>query len=191
MAMQQSAVEWGTAHKKEFLRTAEKLGFIGEDGQTLIFGDDSELSILMDCLLYEQKIDQRRVITAFLAQYSCTDQTQRLLSHVMQKVHFGLYSIQETDPAMGEIKLKALVAPESVDTTLVNVFMAETATPGLIIAAHILTLPEFSIYTGICFVFVAEHEKRVVREWWKKSGLDRFANMYRLSKKEAIKTEFL
>ncbi len=58
--LHQAAVEWGLDHQQEFHRVARKLGMLYEDG-TLIFDDESEMSILMDGLLYEEKIQQREV----------------------------------------------------------------------------------------------------------------------------------
>ena len=70
--LHQAAVEWGLDHQQEFRRVARKLGMLAEDN-TLIFADESEMSILMDGLLYEEKIQQRNVVAAFLAGYVCRD----------------------------------------------------------------------------------------------------------------------
>jgi hypothetical protein len=58
--LHQAAVEWGLNHQPVFARAARKLGMLAEDS-TLIFADESEMSILMDGLLYEEKIQQRKM----------------------------------------------------------------------------------------------------------------------------------
>jgi hypothetical protein len=57
----------------------------------------------------------------------------------------------------------------SVDTTLLNVGLAETVKPGFIIAFRVLFLPEFSMDRGVIFSFAACKEQRLLRKWWKKS----------------------
>ncbi len=148
--LQQAAVNWGLNHRQELHRTARKLGMLSGDG-TLIFDEESDMSILMDGLIYEEKIQQRKVVTAFLSGYVHRDEIDHLLTGAMLKARFGLYQIESTAPECAEIKLKALTG-EAVDTTLINIGLSESAKPGLIIAIRILFFPEFSMSSGVFFL---------------------------------------
>jgi hypothetical protein len=188
LELQQAAVQWGLAHKSVFERAARKLGMLAEHG-TLVFDDESEMTVLMDGLIYEEQVQQRRVVAAFLAGYTCRDEIDRRLAEAMRTARFGLYRIETTVAERAEIQLKALVA-ESTDTTLLNIALAKTAKPGFILALRALRLPEFSMASGVLFPFAADKEQRLMREWRKKQGLERYVHMFRLSRKEGIQTAF-
>jgi hypothetical protein len=52
---------------------------------------------------------------------------------------------------------------------------------------RILTLPDFSICSSVFFPFVPGKELRLQREWQKKTGIDRYAHLFKLSRKESIR----
>jgi len=88
LKLQQAAVDWGMNHKREFLRTAKKLGMLGAN-DTLLFDSDSELSILMDGLIYETRVEQQKIVTAFLKQDTCKDDIDRQLVDAMRQAASG------------------------------------------------------------------------------------------------------
>jgi hypothetical protein len=187
--LQQGAVDWGMDHKRELLRTAKKLGMLGAN-DTLIFDSDSELSILMDGLIYETRVEQQKIVAAFLKQYICKDDIDQQLADAMRQAQFGLYRIEAITSDHAAIQLKALVAGIA-DTTITNVALSESARTGMVIASRILRLPALSIASGVFFAFESAREQRVVREWWKFQGLERYAHIFRLSLKEPIQTAFV
>lgn len=74
---------------------------------------------------------------------------------------------------------------------LTNIALAQSAAPGMIIAMRILRFPEISILSGAFFSFSADKEQRMVREWWKQQGLERYAHLFRLLRKETFQLEFV
>lgn len=186
--LQQAAVRWGLQHQPVFERAARKLGMLAGPG-TLKFDAESEMDVLMDGLIYEEQVQQRQVVAAFLVGYSCRDELDRHLVAAMHTARFGLYRIETIIAARAEIELKALVA-EATDTTLINVGLAKTAKPGAILALRVLRLPEFSMASGVLFPFAAGKEQRLVREWRKKQGFERYAYFFKLSRKEGIQIVF-
>ena len=186
--LQQAAVRWGLNHRPVVERAARKLGMLAEHG-TLRFEDESAMSVLMDGLIYEAQVQQRKVVAAFLAGYTCRDEIDHRLAAAMRTARFGLYRIETLVAERAEIELKALVV-ETTDTTLLNVGLAKTAKPGFILALRVLHLPEFSMASGVLFPFAAGKEPRLVHEWRKQQGLERYAHFFRLSRKEGIQTVF-
>jgi hypothetical protein len=168
--LQQAAVEWGLDHQREFYRTARKLRMLGAN-DTLMVDDDSELSILMEALVYETCVDQRKVIAAFSAQYPCDDDIDRQLAVATREAQLGLYQIEAIRKEEAQIALKALVA-EATDSSLTNVALAASGCPGQVLAMRLLRLPDITIATGVFFPFEAGRAQRVVREWRKQPGLD-------------------
>lgn len=188
--LQNAAAKLCTDHHIDAtLRTARLLDMLASDQKTFIFDKESDIDILMDCLIYEQKIGQGNGMAAFLASYACVDETERLLAYALPKAKLGLYRVHDTQPERGELTLKALVA-DAKDTTLINRYFAYTAKTGLILATHIVQLPDFSVSTGALFLFPPKQEKRVVGEWWKKQGIDRYAHVFKLSRKIGIRVEY-
>lgn len=186
--LQQAAVRWGLQHQPVFERAARKLGMLAGPG-TLRFDGESEMDVLMDGLIYEEQVQQRKVVAAFLAGYTCRDEIDRQLVAAMRTARFGLYRIETILAARAEIELKALIA-EATETTLINVGLAKTAKPGPILALRVLRLPEFSMASGVLFPFAAGQEPRLVREWRKKQGFERYAHFFKLSRKESIQIAF-
>lgn len=186
--LQQAAVRWGLQHQPVFERAARKLGMLAGPG-TLRFDGESEMDVLMDGLIYEEQVQQRKVVAAFLAGYPCRDEMDRQLVAAMRTARFGLYRIETILAERAEIELKALVA-EATDTTLINVGLAKTAKPGAILALRVLRLPEFSMASGVLFPFAVGQEQRLVREWRKKQGFERYAHFFKLSRKEGIQIAF-
>ena len=134
--LQQAAVRWGLQHQPVFERAARKLGMLAGPG-TLKFDGESEMDVLMDGLIYEEQVQQRKVVAAFLAGYPCRDEIDRQLVAAMRTARFGLYRIETILAERAEIELNALVA-EATDTTLINVGLAKTAKP---VSYTHLTLP--------------------------------------------------
>jgi hypothetical protein len=62
---------------------------------------------------------------------------------------------------------------------------------GQVLAMRLLRLPDITIATGVFFPFEAGRAQRVVREWRKQPGLERYANLFRLSRKEPITAVFV
>jgi hypothetical protein len=73
------------------------------------------MDVLMDGLIYEEQVQQRKVVAAFLAGYPCRDVIDRQLVAAMRIARFGLYRIEAIIAERAEIELKALVA-ETTDT---------------------------------------------------------------------------
>ena len=186
--LQQAAVDWGMNHKHEFLRAAKKFGMLGAK-DTLVFDDESELSILMDGFIYETVIGQQTITSAFLNQYSIQNSIDRQSADAMRHARFGLFRIETITSSRAEIQLKALV-PGISDATLTNVALSKTGHAGLIIACRVLRLPELSTTSGVIFPFKPVREQRIVREWQKQQGLQRYAHIFRLSRNEPITTLF-
>ena len=183
--LQQAAVNYGLDRRPSLERIARKLGMLGQDG-SLIFDDEEDMPVFMDGLIYETERHQQTTISAFLLTHPPGDDIDRVLSQGMRKARFGLYRVLWTQPERGETRLQSL-AGGTVDTTLINIHFSESAIPGLIVAMRILPLPEFSICSSVFFPFAAGKELRMQREWHKKTGIDRYAHMYKLSQKESIR----
>jgi hypothetical protein len=49
------------------------------------------MDVLMDGLIYEEQVQQRKVVAAFLAGYPCRDVIDRQLVAAMRIARFGLY----------------------------------------------------------------------------------------------------
>ena len=57
---------------------------------TLMFNGGSEMSILMDGLIYEEQVQQRKIGASFLAGYICRDEIDRRLAEAMRTARLGV-----------------------------------------------------------------------------------------------------
>jgi hypothetical protein len=166
------ALDWAM-HKGPFNKAVHRLQLAAPDG-TLLLEDEEDMNYLSDALLYETTVGGVRTIGAFFNANPPDNDLDKQLRAAMVKADLGLYRVESTDPQQGEMFLRALVAGVS-DSNVINIGLSATAFPGLVIATRVLALPEISMCGGAYFLFNPEKEKRLIKTWWTKQGIDRFA----------------
>lgn len=182
-AIHMKAVSWAMKKGNLLQKVGRKLGMVASDG-TFLFEDEEDTHYLSDAMLYESTVDGVRTISTFFKEHPPKDGMESEVRDAMSKACFGLFRVESANPEYGEVALRGLVA-EVPDLILNNLALSETATPGLILATRVLPLPGLNISTGAYFPFEPEKEKRLVRDWWSKQGLERFALFIKLYRRSS------
>jgi hypothetical protein len=131
--------------------SAERLGLLspgpGRHGEEiLLLEDEYEISVLMDYCLYHGRQDGQTVIDrALTADPPPARSDKRLLLQAMQAARFSVFAVEEITPGIG-VQVLDLLRDEAL--FLVDIGFSETATPGLVLAGNIISLPELSMTTG-------------------------------------------
>jgi len=185
--MQTRAAEWAMKQGNLFERVGRKLRMVAPDG-TFIFEGMEDIDLICDAMLYETTIGGIKTISAYFKENPPLNDLEIEILPAMTKARFGLYRVESTNPINAEIRLRGLVA-EAQDITLSNLALSETASPGIVLATRILSLPDLNMSTGAGLPFDASQEKRLVREWWSKQGLERIALFLKRHRRSGILIE--
>ena len=130
--------------------SAERLGLLsptpGRRGEeTLLLEDEYEISVLMDYCVYHGRADGHTVIGRALAAPPPTGSEERRLLQAMQHARFSVFAVEEAVPGIG-VQVRDLLRDEAL--FLVDIGFSETATPGLVLAGNVVSLPGLSMTTG-------------------------------------------
>jgi hypothetical protein len=78
--------------------------------------------------------------------------------------------------------MRSLVGDPSV-LSLTDLQLSQTAHQGLIVFFRPLVLSDFSMTSGMAFVFAQELEQKLVKQWAKRSSAERYAKYFNLNKR--------
>ncbi len=130
--------------KGTFTECGEKLGLL-VDG-SLVFETEDESSVLMDYCLYDGWSGDHNAITRCLAQNPHPpDSDETLLLEAMSKARYSLYQVESIVEGLG---VNALDILRGDSLLIIDEGFSQTAAEGVIMAARIITLPDFSMTTG-------------------------------------------
>ena len=130
---------------------AERLGLLSpgpgrHGGEVLLLEDEYEVSVLMDYCLYHGRHDGRTVIDQALTDAPPpAGSDELLLLQAMQAARFSMFAVEEAAPGIG-VRVRDLLRDEAL--FLVDIGFSETATPGLVLAGNVISLPGLSMTTG-------------------------------------------
>ena len=135
-----------------FAECSEKLGFLIDD--TLVFESEDESAVLMDYCLYDGWSGDHNAITRFLAQQPYpSDSDEMLLLKAMSRARYSLYQVESVVEGLG-VNVLDLLRGDSF--LVIDEALSRTAAEGIIMAARIITLPDFSMSTGATLPIDAE-----------------------------------
>ncbi len=131
--------------------SAERLGLLspapgrhGEDA--LLLEDEYEISVLMDYCLYHGRRDGRTVIDQALAETPPSEGSDELLLlQAMLEARFSVFAVEAATPGVG-VQVRDLLRDEPL--FLVDIGFSQTASPGLVLAGNVISLPALSMTTG-------------------------------------------
>lgn len=126
------------------LKSAETLGIV-EDGK-ISFETEDESSVLMDYCLYDGWSGGHNAVTRLFAREPYPPHSnEMLLLEAMTGATYSLYGITSVFPGLG-VEVMDLLREES--RFVMDEALSRTGQEGLVMAARLIELPEFSMTTG-------------------------------------------
>ena len=122
------------------------LGIYKDD--TLVFGSESEMSVLMDYCLYDYRWDGHNVIERYVSQTPIeAGSDKRILLEAMLKPRYSLFVVDDVVRGLG-VQTRDLLRGDS--GFIVDVALSETAVKGFLLACRIISPGDgrFSMTTG-------------------------------------------
>jgi hypothetical protein len=143
----------GLVSKPVLQSSAVLLGLLDQDAvdegdDALIFENEHEIDVLMDYSIYHGRRGPgaRTVVeqAAFEAA-SGPDSDERRLLQAMQNVRYSIFAVEAKTPNLG-VQVRDQLNGDSLFLT--DIGLGQSASPGLILASNVISLPELSMTTG-------------------------------------------
>ncbi len=170
------------------INTAARALALGQNNR-LVLDSEDEISVLADFAFYEVLQHGHSLVRKYQADYGPSNELERGLLDAMVKAKTGLFRVEGVWKENGQLDMRSLVGDPSV-FSLTDIQLSQTAQPGLIVFFRPLVLSDFSMTSGMAFVFAQELEPKLIKQWAKRSSAERFAKYFRLSKRSGIPTIF-
>jgi hypothetical protein len=123
---------------------AKKLGILKHN--TLVFGCEDEVSVLMDYCLFQFRINKVNLISRYLLiSPPEQDSTEMELLEAMQKTYYSLLIVKEAFKNKGVLVFDLL---NEKDIFLIDLGFSNTADVGMMIASHIIPTGQFYRTSG-------------------------------------------
>lgn len=168
-------------------RAAHALG-LGQNN-LLVLDSEDEISVLADFAFYEVFQHGHSLVQKYQDEYGPTNEMERGLLDAMVKAKTGLFRVEGVWNQKSQLDMRSLVGDPSV-LSLTDLQLSQTAHQGLIVFFRPLVLSDFSMTSGMAFVFAQELEQKLVKQWAKRSSAERYAKYFNLNKRSGIPTVF-
>jgi len=130
--------------KDTLTRCSRKLGFMV--GDTLVFENEDESSVLMDYCLYQGWSGQHNAISRFLAKQPYDPGSdERVLLEAMSHARYSLLQVESVAKGVG-VNCRDLLRGDG--GSIVDEGLGNTASEGVVFGCHLVVLPELSMTTG-------------------------------------------
>jgi hypothetical protein len=168
-------------------RTARALG-LGQNNR-LVFDSEDDISVLADFAFYEVLQQGHSLVQKYQEEVGPSDELEQALLDAMVKAKTGLFRVEGVSNQKGLLDMRSLVG-DTRAFSLTDIQLSQTAQQGLIVFFRPLVLADFSMTSGMAFVFAQELEPKLIKHWAKRSSAERYAKYFNLSKSTGIPTIF-
>ncbi len=148
----------------EALSSGAKTLGIEIKGRTIIFDDESDVSVLMNYLIYEHRIRGERVIEWYRDQVGGEMPEERVLLDAMASAKSSLYQVGASEPYRALVHLFDVIN-EGVVMEVTDINFSQTLWPGALIFLESIELEAFTMTSGIAFPFLSETKEDLLRSW--------------------------
>ncbi|ASA25828.1 hypothetical protein B9T62_36925 [Paenibacillus donghaensis] len=162
----------------------------------VVLEEEPEQDSLYDFNVYEKWDEGESGLSKYIRKHGYSDEaeTERLL-RAMADSESGLYEVVDTDKENYIIKLKA-ISDSDKSIQLMDLSLSQMLEPGKLIFARLTHLENFSMTSGIAFVFRENHREYLLqrsKKLIKKAGsgdpsADRFIAFFYLNRSDGMKT---
>ncbi len=130
----------------------------------LVFGSESEMSVLMEYCLYDYRWDGQNVIEKYVSQTPLEAGSDKaILLEAMVKARYSLFRVDAVEKGVG---IQTLDLFRGDSSFVIDIALSETAIKNMVLAGRIMTLGEskFSITTGAALPVDRPILERIIRE---------------------------
>lgn len=153
----------------------------------LILDTQEDINVLLDYALYELSKNGKKFIQLYQEAPGEIDEIDSQILAASVGATNGLFKLDDISRSSSSVTLNELKGERKIVLTDIN--LSQTMIEGTLIFFRPIQLPEFTMTSGIGFLFSSDKEQELLKEWNRNSA-KRFAKYFRLSKKWGMPTEF-
>lgn len=178
-------------------QAAIALGMKGK-GRQIIFDNEDELSVLMEYMLHECRTQGKTAMERYQEEVGPKNQLEEIVLPVMVSASTSLFEVESVDKDEYTLLLKDLVTAGN-NLALIDINFSQMAVPDLIFFIRPFTFEEFSMTSGVAFVFPPS-EKQLLRRRAHSPKLKgqapptaakRFRTFFKLSKRRGFEVQYM
>jgi len=174
------------------------LGLEGR-GRELILDSEDDLSVLMDYALYEYRAKGKNAVERYQEEIGGETQIERELLAAMVTSSTSLFEVESVSTSTCTMRLNDLVN-EGCTINLMDINFSQRVTPDWLLFIRPITLENFSMTSGIAFIFPRHLQDELLKRWHrsrsrrKRSAQSvsarRYVAFFRLSKTKGIEVRY-
>lgn len=178
--------------------SSKALGLKGPDRQ-LILDSEDDLSVLMDYALYEYRVKGKNAVERYQEEIGGETQIERELLVAMVASSTSLFEVESVSLKTCVIHLNDLVN-EGRTINLLDIHFSQRVTPDWLLYIRPITLEDFSMTSGIGFIFPRYLKDDLLKRWHRPQprrkrpvrpvSAKRYAAFFKLSKRMGIEVRY-
>jgi len=133
--------------KKTFSKCGQKLGLMRNN--TLIFGDEQDMAVLMDYCIYDYRENGSNAISRYMAEFPPPDSDEYVVLKAMSEYFYTLVQVEDVLPGVG-VQVDDLFSDRSFLIT--DIGFSKTAVRGLVLATRLICFEDFAMTSGAALV---------------------------------------
>ena len=191
-----------TLSKTAIQATARALGMMGR-GNVIVFDNEGETSVLMECALYEYKVKGKNAVQRYQEEIGGETEIERELLAAMVASSTSLFRVESVSRKTYSVSLSDLVN-EGHTITLMDLNFSQIVKSDYVLFLRPITLENFSMTSGIALTFPTHLESELLRQWrGSQSGgsrrrrrralptsMRRYATFFKLSKLKGVEVMY-
>ena len=165
---------------------------LGKNRQ-LVLDTEDDLSVMMDYALHEIRKQKKNLVELYQEEYGGKNSVERKLLAARLKAKTGLFKVESVSIEHYSIDLRDLLDEDTI-ITLTDINFSQTMVDGLVVFFRPVELDEFTMTSGIAFVFPEEMETELKKRWekWEAIGsAKRYARLFTLYKTKGLPTLYI
>ncbi|OGU92061.1 MAG: hypothetical protein A2475_02935 [Ignavibacteria bacterium RIFOXYC2_FULL_35_21] len=148
-------------NRDRVLKSAKDLGLLIKDN--IIFNDDKEYDLLMEYILYESELNNKKLLNIFLESNYNLSLIEENLLNAMLNSNLSLFEVIGIQKETLSVELHDLLNNKIMK--LIDVGFSNTANLGIIIATRLIKISESEFMSsGITFLFSSLMKDKIIRE---------------------------
>ena len=148
-------------HETEFKQAAEILGILNEQNRVVI-ESEADKDALYDFNIYEKIRDGKSTLSLFEENYSLKNQLEHELLKAMLQSEASLYEVTYIDKKERMLILNDILRGLNKPFKLIDLSLSDSIKHNALIYTRSLHLEEFSITSGLGFIFSANHKNYIL-----------------------------
>jgi len=152
-----------TLDRAAIQHAARALGMMGRDNM-VIFDSEDETSVLMDFALYEYKARGKNAVERYQEEIGGETEIERELLAAMVASSTSLFRVESVSRKTYSLSLGDLVN-EDRTITLMDINFSQHVKPNYLLFLRPITLENFSMTSGIAFIFPRHLESELLKRW--------------------------